>query len=229
MFILIFRTIILYSVSMLALRLMGKRQIGELEPFELAIAIMISELASMPMQDTRIPIINGIIPVITLLIVQILVSIGQIKSEKIRILISGKPSILIDNGKINIYELKNQRININDLMEELRLKGYYDIGDIKFAILETSGQLSLMPNSSLNPVTKKDLNLNTPQDKLPITLIIDGKLNHKNLKISSKNMDWLNSQLKNNNISSVSDIFLGVLDSKNNFYFQLKKSGCDKK
>lgn len=222
MFVLIFRTIILYSISILALRLMGKRQIGELQPFELVIAIMISELASMPMQDSRMPLINGIIPVITLLILQITISVVQLKSEKVQKLICGKPSILIEDGKINIQELRHQRINVNDLMEELRLNGYFNIQDIEYAILETSGQLSIIPNSQLSPVKRADLAMNVPQEKLPITLILDGKINKENLNKTNKNMDWLNDQLHKNNINSVNEVFIGLLDSSSNFYYQLR-------
>ncbi|WP_138205538.1 YetF domain-containing protein [Haloimpatiens lingqiaonensis] len=224
MFVLIFRTIILYFISILALRLMGKRQIGELQPFELVIAIMISELASMPMQDSRMPLINGIIPVLTLLIIQIIISVVQLKSEKVQKLICGKPSILIEDGKVNIQELRHQRINLNDLMEELRLNGYFNLQDIEYAILETSGQLSIIPNSQLTPVKKEDLGIQVPQEKLPITLILDGKINSENLNKANKTMDWLNNQIFKNNISSVEDVFIGLLDSKGNFYYQLKNS-----
>ncbi|WP_035292081.1 DUF421 domain-containing protein [Clostridium sp. KNHs214] len=222
MFVLIFRTTILYFISILALRLMGKRQIGELQPFELVIAIMISELASMPMQDSRMPLINGIIPVLTLLILQIIISVVQLKSEKVQKLICGKPSILIQDGKINIQELRHQRINVNDLMEELRLNGYFDIQDIEYAILETSGQLSIIPNSQLTPVKRQDLGINVPQEKLPITLILDGKINEENLSKTNKNMNWLNNQLHKNNINSASEVFIGILDSGSNFYYQLR-------
>lgn len=179
MFIVLIRTIILYLLVILSMRLMGKKQVGELEPFELAITIMISELASLPMQDSRIPLLHGIVPILTLLILQNLFSLIQLKSEKIRSLINGEPSILIEKGKIDFQELKNQRFNINDLMEELRLQGYYDLENIEYAILETSGQLSIIPKTEESPVTKKDLSLQFTQERLPVTLILDGKINKK--------------------------------------------------
>ncbi len=175
MFIVLIRTIILYLLVILSMRLMGKKQIGELEPFELAITIMISELASLPMQDSRIPLLHGIVPILTLLIVQTMLSIVQLKSEKLRSIITGEPSLLIENGKINFKELKNQRFSINDMMEELRLQGYYDLQSVEYAILETSGQLSIIPKTEESPVTKKDLSLQTTQERLPVTLILDGK------------------------------------------------------
>lgn len=201
---------------------MGKKQIGELEPFELAITIMISELASLPMQDTEIPLLHGVIPILTLLVIQTTVSILQLKSEKIRLWVNGKPSILIDQGKIIKQELKNQRFNINDLMEELRLQGYYDIQDVEYAILETSGQLSVIPKTNKATVTKEDLFIQASQDKVPITLILDGEVNLDNLKVAQKDEKWLKDQLKQNQISSYSELIIALINSKGQFYYQKK-------
>lgn len=222
MFIVLIRTIILYLLVILSMRLMGKKQIGELEPFELAITIMISELASLPMQDSRIPLLHGIVPILTLLILQNIFSLIQLKSEKIRSLINGEPSILIENGKIDFQELKNQRFNINDLMEELRLQGYYDLENIEYAILETSGQLSVIPKTEECAVTKKDLNIKTTQEQLPITLILDGKINKKNLKLIKKDEKWLENKLKKDNINSYDELLIAILNSKGNLYYQKK-------
>lgn len=225
-FTVLIRTIILYAVVIGAMRLMGKKQIGQLEPFELAITIMISELAALPMQDTRIPLLHGIIPIITLLTLQTILAILQLKSETFRKIINGSPSILIENGKIDIQELKYQRFNINDLMEELRLQGYYNISDVEYAILETSGQLSIIPKTELTPATKQDLhlltkvNVNITQDKLPVTLILDGKVNFENLKLIKKDVSWLKKNLKRNDIEEFKDVFIALLDSHGKLYFQ---------
>ncbi|MGH4124957.1 MAG: DUF421 domain-containing protein [Clostridium sp.] len=208
------------------MRMMGKKQIGELEPFELVIALMISELATFPMQDIRIPILHAIIPIITLLFLQVATSFIELKSEKARKILTGTPSILIKNGKIDIAELRYQRFNINDLLEELRLKGYFNLSDIQYAILETSGELSILPKTEKSNVTKEDLNLTVTQESLPIPLIMDGNINYKNLKILSKDEIWLNSILNENNILSAKNVFIGILDSKNKFYYQLKE-GAD--
>lgn len=225
MYIVMIRTIILYFIVVITMRIMGKRQIGQLQPFELVIAIMISELASLPMQDTRIPLMHGIIPIITLLILQVILSVIQLKSEKARAVICGIPSILIHKGQIDIAQLKNQRFNINDLLEEIRLQGYYNLEDIEYAILETSGQLSIIPKTGLTQVTKIDMKVPYSQDSLPITLILDGKINKKNLQIANRDINWLNKQLKSKNISSPEDIFIAVIDSQNKFYFQPKNKG----
>lgn len=224
MFIVLVRAIILYFIVVFIMRIMGKRQIGQLQPFELVIALMVSELAAMPMQNTSIPLFHGIIPIITLLVLQVLISTLQLKSETARIIFCGKPSILIEKGKINIKELKNNRLNLNDLLEELRLKDYYNLEDIEYAILETGGQISIIPKSDLEPATRKDLNIKSSQDMLPVTLILDGKINNKNLKYISKDRSWLNKQLSKKNISS-DQVFLALLDSKGKLVYQLKKEG----
>lgn len=229
MYILIMRTIILYFFALLIIRLMGKRQIGELQPFELVITVMISELATLPMQDIRIPLTHAIIPSITLLILQISLAFMELKSEKARIILSGKPSILIEHGKINIEELKKQKININDLLEEIRLKDFYNLEDIEYAILETSGQVSIIPKAHLACITKEDIGANYIQEKLPITLILDGKINKQNLTLINKNNEWLIKQLQKNNISKPGDVFLAIFNTKGNFYYQLKERKTSKK
>lgn len=208
---------------------MGKRQVGELQPFELVITVMISELATLPMQDTRIPLTHSIVPAITLLILQIVLAFIELKSEKARILLSGKPSILIEHGKINIEELKKQKININDLLEEMRLKDFYNLQDIEYAILETSGQVSIIPKTHLTYVTKEDIGTNCTQEKLPITLILDGKINKQNLKLMNKNNEWLMKQLQNNNISKPGNVFLAIYNTKGEFYYQLKERKISQK
>lgn len=221
MFILMIRTIILYILIVVVMRVMGKRQIGELQPFELGITIIISDLASLPMQDTRIPIMHGIIPIITLLFIEILVSILQLKIQTARLIISGKPSILINNGKVDIAVMRSQRLNMNDLLEEIRIKGYYNIEDIEFAILETSGQLSVIPKTELSNATKEDVNVKSKQDTIPVTLILDGVVNRKNLDIINRDEKWLLSTLRSKNINSYKDVFIALVDSKGKFYTQL--------
>lgn len=225
MLIILFRSIVLYLVVVFIMRIMGKRQIGQLQPFELVIALMISELASMPMQNIGIPLIHGIIPIITLLVLQVLISTLQLKSEAARLIFCGQPSILIEKGKINIKELKNNRINLNDLLEELRLKDYFNLDDIEYAILETRGQITIIPKSELEPATRKDLNVKSSQNMLPVTLILDGKVNDRNLKLIKKDKSWLNKELNKKNISSPDQIFLALLDSQGKFVYQLKKEG----
>lgn len=202
---------------------MGKRQLGQLQPFEIVITVMVSELAALPMQDNRIPLIHAAAPIITLLILEIITSYAQLKSEKMREYICGKPSILIKDGKINVDELKYQKININDLFEELRLKGFYNIDEVYYAILETNGQISVIPKTNKTNLTKQDLNIPCRQESLPVTLILDGRINYKNLTIINKDLEWLQSLLIRYQLFDIKKIFFAVLDSQGDFFYQLRE------
>jgi len=223
------RTIILYSVILIVMRIMGKRQLGQLQPFELVITILISELAAVPMQDTGIPLINGLIPILILMIAQILLSYICLKSEASRAIICGKPTVLIEDGIIMEKKLANLHFNINDLLEQLRVKGYPDINDVEFAILETEGQLSVIPKSNKRPVTPQDLNIEVTQEKLPITLIIDGKVIKPNLAIAKMNEDTLKEYLINMGLSDYKQVLFAGLDSSGKFFLQPKNNYINKK
>jgi uncharacterized membrane protein YcaP (DUF421 family) len=222
MLILPVRTLILYSLVVLIIRVMGKHQIGQLQPFELVITIMISELAAIPMQDTEIPLLNGIIPIFTLLFIQVSLSLFSLKSPLIRKIICGGPSILIENGRINELELIRLRYSLNDLLEQLRLKNIPNIADIEYAILETSGKLSVIPKSQKRPVVPADLNLSTPYEGIPVLLIVDGKLQRKNMKKFNLSENWLLTELKTNNLHSWNEVFLASLDASGHIYLQPK-------
>jgi uncharacterized membrane protein YcaP (DUF421 family) len=204
------------------MRIMGKRQIGQLQPYELVIAIMISDLASLPMQDTRIPLLHGIVPIITLLAVQVFLSLLQIKSDRARTILDGKPNIVIKKGKLQLSALKSQIFNVNDLMEELRINGYFNINEIEYAILETNGEISVIPKTSTKTVTKEDMKINTSQESLPIILIMDGKILFSNLSFIKKNEAWLQDLLKRNHIKTTKDIFIAFLDTNGNFIYQFR-------
>lgn len=151
------RTIILYLVVVIGLRVMGKRQIGEMQPSELVVAIMISDLATIPMQETGIPLFSGIIPIFTLIVMEILLSQFSLKNKKFRRLMTGKPNVVIHNGKILKDEMKKIRFNMDDLNEQLRIQGYTGIKDINFAILETNGQLSIIPKPKSKQASVEDV------------------------------------------------------------------------
>lgn len=227
MLIIFFRTIFLYILVIVAMRIMGKRQIGELQPSELVVTIMISELASIPMGETGIPLINGIVPIITLIIAEITLSFFTLKSETARRIITGRPSILINNGKIVEKELEKARFNIDDLLEELRIKNYPNITDVEFAILETSGQLSIIPKAQKRPVTPEDLNIPTKYEGIPFTIISDGKINYKNLHSANHDREWLMGKLAELGINSPSDVFFLSLDTQGNIFYQLKENSTE--
>lgn len=150
------RTIILYFLVVVSLRIMGKRQIGELQPSELVVAIMVSDLATIPMQDTRIPLLAGAIPILTLIILEVILSFISMKNKKFREFVSGKPSILVHNGQIVQDEMDKQRFTREDLLEELRMAGCDDITEIQYAVLETTGNIGLILKKDNRPLTLKD-------------------------------------------------------------------------
>jgi uncharacterized membrane protein YcaP (DUF421 family) len=222
MLILPIRTIILYLLVVLVIRIMGKHQIGQLQPFELVITIMISELAAVPMQDTDIPLLHGIIPILTLLFIQISLSLLSLKSETARRIICGGPSVLIEKGRINQKELTRLRYNITDLLEQLRLKDMPNIADVEYAILETSGKLSIIPKSQKRPVNPEDLRLNIPYEGLPVSLIVDGVLKEKNLSRLNLSQEWLHNELKKKGLQTWDQVFLASLDSSGHLFLQPK-------
>lgn len=222
MLIVFVRTLILYTVIVVLLRLMGKRQIGQLQPSELVVALVIADLAAVPMSEVGIPLINGIIPIVTLFIMEELLSYICLKSEKARGIISGKPSIFIEKGRIIEEELRRARYNLNELLEQLRLKNFTDIESIDYAILETSGQLSVIQKAEEKPVTRKDMNIVPQPQVFPVTIIIDGKVNIDNLCKSGLNENWLTAQLNSMSIKSAKDVFLAYLGPGKTLRCQLK-------
>ncbi|WP_261853992.1 DUF421 domain-containing protein [Clostridium folliculivorans] len=227
MLIVLIRTVILYSVVVLVMRLMGKRQIGELQPYEFVITMMISDLAALPMQDTRLPLLLGVIPIITLLMLKTLLSEIQLKSKIARKVIDGTPCVLIKEGKVNFKSLISQRINIDDLMEELRLSGYFNIKDIQYAILENNGQVSVIPKKALSPATKEDVKVDGEEDKLPFVLVINGKLDKKALQRANKDFSWLDKMLKKNNVEDIKNVYIAMIDSNSQFFLQKKDDIID--
>jgi uncharacterized membrane protein YcaP (DUF421 family) len=223
MFNLIIRTTILYIYLVCIMRLMGKRQLGQLQPVDLVIALMISELATLPMEDNRIPLIYAIVPITTLVILQIATSVIELKSEKLRTLLNGEPSVLVKDGKVDIRELKHLRYNLDDLLEELRLKGYFNLNEIHYAMMETNGDISVIPKTSSSPPNREDLNLKVEDEPLPIPVILDGNINYRNLTLMKKDMTWLEKKLRENNIENPKDIFIAILYSNSEkIFFQYK-------
>lgn len=213
MLILFFRTLILYALVVIFMRISGKQQIGQLQPYELVVAIMIADLVAIPMQNKGIPLLSGIIPVLTLLVSQLFLSYLSMKSLRARAIICGTPTILIEKGKILTSELQKERYNINDLLEELRVKGYPNIADVEYAILETNGNLSVIPKSDKKPVTPQDLNLTPQYEGLPLPIIIDGRIMHQNMQKADIDMEWLNEQLKMWKIQNVKEVLFASLDT----------------
>lgn len=224
MILVIIRTLILYFVTLIALRIMGKRQIGQLQSYELVVIIMVAELAAIPMQDTGIPLINGIIPIFVLFTSEVALSYISLKNQKARRIICGKPSILIEKSKINEDELRRLRYNINELLEQLRLKNVSDIDDVEYAILETSGQLSVILKSEYRALQPRDLQIQPDPVFLPVTLIIDGDVIEENIVKLNKSAHWLQQQLSQNGIDKTANVLFACLDSQGKFYYHAKAS-----
>ena len=208
-----FRTVIFYFILMVGLMLMGKRQIGELEPSELVLTLIISDLAAVPMQDFGIPLVNGLFPIITLLCLSMLLSFFSLKSIRFRGLVCGHPTVIVREGKVLQQNMARNRFTVDELFEQLRCQGYSDLSAVKYAILETSGQVSILAYTKDSPVTPQTLNYDVQDDvTLPVLLINDGHVLSRNLEGSGYDQNWLDKQLKSRRLTSPRQVFLMTVD-----------------
>ena len=216
------RTIILYIIVLIVMRFMGKREIGQLQPFELAISIMIADLATIPMAEPGIPITNGIIPILGLLVMHLLISVINLKSIKIREIICGKPSILIYRGRIQEENMKKERFTINELEERLRGDNIFNIGDVEYAILETSGQISVIQKPDKRTTIPEDFGILPEYEGISYDLVVDGKIMKENLEKLGKDYNWLLKQVEAFGIKP-EDALIATIDGKGNFFCQEKE------
>ena len=215
------RAIILYIIVLIVMRLMGKREIGQLQPFELAISIMIADLASIPMTDTGTPISNGIVPILGLLVMHLLISLINIKSIRARQIICGKPRILIYRGKIEEKALIKERFTINELEERLRAQNISNLGDVEYAILETSGQITVIEKPNKRTTIPEDFGIMPDYEGIPYDLVIDVKIMNENLKAIGKNYVWLKKEVNKFNINP-EDALVVTFDGKGQIFCQEK-------
>ena len=206
-----YRTLFLYLVLIFAVRLMGKRQIGEMEPAEFVVTMLVANLAAIPMQDGAIPLYSGLVPILTVLGMELVLSGLILRSVRLRQLLCGKPVILIDNGKILQENLKSARINLDELTGQLRAKDVLDIRTVQFAILETSGDLSVFPYPKEKPASAKDAGVQATGQHLPVTVVEDGYLSRENLERAKKDKVWLEKVLSQHNCG-VKKTFLLTVD-----------------
>ncbi len=214
------RALILFALVYVVFRLMGKRQVGELQPTEFVVALMAADLATMPMGDLAIPLVWGIISLLVLLLMQVLISYISMKSVKARRILCGEPTVIISKGIINTYALRKQRYNINDLLEQLRSKDIFDISQVWYALLETNGELSVILKSQFVQPDAASLNINTEQQQLSLMLISDGKIMQKNLALCGFNQAWLEKILKSNSLNA-KEILVAQISDKT-LYIQTK-------
>lgn len=209
---LVYRSVFVYFVVLIVIRMMGKREIGQLSPFDFVVAIIIAEIAAMPMQSPTFPIWHSIIPMLVVAFLEIGLSFAALHSRRLRVFLDGKPQVVIDNGKILKNELRRARYNLDDLMAQLRERGYPRPDDVEVAVLETSGRLSVVPKSGKRPVTPSDLGVSTGYEGLPAVVIMDGEVFCEHLHRCGHDISWLLERLKDKGVDP-GKVFLATLES----------------
>ena len=216
------RAIFLYIIVLIVMRFMGKREIGQLQPFELVISIMIADLASTPMSEIGIPITSGIIPILGLLVMHLLISVLNMKSIRARKILCGKPRILIYRGKIDEKALIKEKFTINELEERLRGKDVMNLADVEYAILETSGEISVIQKPNKRNAIPEDFNIEPEYEGIPYDLVIDGQVMHQNLKLLGKDIEWLKKELKKQKMKP-EEALVVTLDGSGKIFGQKKE------
>ena len=211
---LVLRTLVMYFLVLLSLRIMGKREIGKLSIFDLVVSIMIAEISAMALQDLKIPVWHSILIIMLLVLLQIGVSFLSLRSRRMHDLIEGKPSVLVANGEINDSEMKRTRYNINDLLMQLREKNISRVADVEFAILETTGKLSVFPKAGQRPLTPEDLDIVVKPTNIATSLIVDGAVDYDKLSAIGKSPAWLDQQIVALGFESVKEVFYAAWDGQ---------------
>ena len=215
------RTGLLYALLLLTIRLLGKRQLGEMEPSEFVVSMLLANLATIPMEETQMSILHGVGPIVLIFLAERCISYISLRSVGIRKFFCGKPVILIENGKISPENLRKTRVNLDELTMHLREKDIFDLSTVKFAILETNGQVSTLLYGKDQPPTARDLGTKVEESQLPITLISDGRIMEENLSLAGKDLHWLEKELKKRNCP-LRDTFLLTIDGAGKIYFVRK-------
>lgn len=221
MLIVLLKTLIIFVYLLFILRLMGKREIGQLQTFELVISMIIADIAAVPIYDEKASLLNAIVSVGALFLFHMAISIINLNSIKGRELLCGRPSILINRGKIDESVLKKEFITINELQERLREKDVFNLGDVEYAILETSGQISILLKPEKRNVKAEDFNINAEYEGIAYDLVIDGKVMYDNLRKIGKEYKWLENQIKKFGMKP-EDVLIATINGDNSFYCQEK-------
>ena len=220
MLIIVCRVLIIYLVVLFYLRVMGKRQLGELQPFELVVTLLIADIISLPMTQISMPLLFSLVPLTALVLVHYLVSLITRKFVKLRGIVNGKPVVVINQNGVQFDALKSLNMNMDDLVEGLRSCNYYKIQDIEYAIVENNGTMTVIPKSSVAPVVNQDINISLPPSSLPLNIITAGKLNKENIKISGIDNEFVQSVIEQANLHKIKDVLLFTLDSNGCVYVQ---------
>ncbi len=212
----IFRTVILYGLIIIAVRLMGKRQIGEMQTSELVVTLLISDIASMPMQNTETSLLSGIVPMMILVVCEILLSLFMLRRAWIRRLVCGMPQIIIKNGKIDQKQMKKLRLSTEDLCEDLRQQGYFKLSEIEYAVMETNGKLSVLKNPAEVAPNCKQLGIKPEQSEIETVVISDGELSISSLKVLGIDREKIDRELNKRKLQ-IRDVFIMTVSGKDNF------------
>ncbi len=212
------RTAILYILLIVSVRLMGKRQVGQMEPSEFVVTMLVANLASIPMQDEGIPLFTGLIPILTVLGLELVLSAMSMKSILVRKWLCGKPVILMENGHILQDNLRRTRITIDELMGHLRLNEVLELDTVQYAILETNGSLSVFLKAGEKPATAREAGIQAEKEYLPVTVVEDGKVLKKNLSLVNKDEKWVDKVLKSKN-STIKETFVLTVDKTDRIFW----------
>ena len=219
------RTVVLYTMLILAVRIMGKRQIGQMEPSEFVVAMLVADLAAIPMQNNAIPLVNGLVPMLVVMGLELILSHLSLKSIRLRKMLCGKPVILIDNGRIVQENLRRTQVTLDELSGHLREKNVLDVQTVQYAILETNGNLSVFPYPAEQPAAAKDAKVKASRQYLPVTVVSDGKLLPENLKRAKKDGAWLRKVLLERNATLEGTYLLTVDDGNHVYYIPKEEKG----
>ena len=223
MAIVLVRTLVIYFALLITMRLLGKRQLGEMELSEFVLAALIADLAAHPLQDIGIPLINGLVPILTLFCCEVLIAGATLNSVRLRSLFFGRPSVLVLRGKVIQRELRKNRFSLDELMQELRNQGVLDISKIEYGILETDGRLNVILYASESPVTPAMLNIETSRDAYPAIIINDGHVMETNLRHLGRDMNWLKKRLAALGVKDAEQVFLMTVNSAGQVYYAPKE------
>jgi len=223
---LIIRVLIIYLLILIVFRLMGKRQIAQMQPFEFVLTLIIADLAVIPMAEIALPILNGVVPLLTLVVIHFCITVATRKSKMFSKLLSGKPVIIVTPSGIDYSALKKLNITLEDLFESIRTAGFFSISEVQYAIMETNGKVSVMPKVSSAPVTSLDLKIQKDEFSLPLAIIEEGKFMEENLKLSQKNKEFYENIIKKQGISSIKSVLLLTITKQGEVFVQPKQGPC---
>ena len=224
MAIMLIRSILIYICVLFVVRLMGKRQIGEMQPFEFVITLIIADLACIPMSELSVPLVHGVVPILSLLLLHFFICVFARKSMKMRYLLSGKPAIVVTPSGIDYNELKKLNMTLDDLIESMRGCDIFSIDEIAYAIIETNGKMCVIPKMQNMPVTREDMKINAEKSALPVNIIMDGRLMSENVKLTGIDEEFIFDQLKRINVKNICEILLFTLDNNGKVFIQAKNS-----